>query len=88
MLMTVTSGVMATTRYVKVTASGNGDGSSWLNASGNLQGIINASVSGDEVWVAFGSYQPVNRGSFIMKEGVKIYGGFKATENTLAERES
>lgn len=71
-------------RYVK--AGGTGDGSSWANASGDLQSIINASASGDQVWVAAGEYQQSLRGSFSMKEGVKIYGGFAGREQTLEER--
>ncbi|MDR1130734.1 MAG: hypothetical protein LBK96_07135, partial [Prevotellaceae bacterium] len=42
--------VQATVRYVKAGASGTG--ASWANASGNLQAMINASASGDQVWVA------------------------------------
>ncbi|MDR2835563.1 MAG: InlB B-repeat-containing protein [Bacteroidales bacterium] len=45
-----------TTRYVK--QGGVGDGSSWANASGNLQNIINISASGDSVFVAQGTYTP------------------------------
>lgn len=32
-----------------------------------------------QVWVAAGEYQPASDQSFIMKEGVKIYGGFPST---------
>src|SRR5690606_27911726 len=59
-----------------------GNGSSWADASGNLQKMINDSSSGDEVWVAAGEYQPASKQSFSMKEGVKIYGGFPATANS------
>lgn len=82
--------VHAIVRYVKPTASGTGDGSSWTNASGNLQAMINASGSGDEVWVAAGTYKPTtttNRNiSFSMKNGVAIYGGFNGTETQLSQR--
>jgi hypothetical protein len=50
--------IAQTTRYVKPTASGTGDGLSWANASANLQGMLNASASGDAVWVAAGTYKP------------------------------
>jgi hypothetical protein len=68
-----------TTRYVK--QGGAGDGSSWANASGNLQSMINASASGDQVWVAAGTYKPgfSRASSFSMKNGVAIYGGFPNT---------
>src|SRR5690606_29358141 len=61
-------------RYVK--EGGSGDGSSWANASGDFQAMINASSAGDEVWVAEGTYQPSANQFFKMKNGVEIYGGF------------
>ncbi len=54
-------------RYVKPGASGNG--SSWSNASGDVQAMINASSFGDQVWVAAGTYQRGSGLSFTMKEG-------------------
>ena len=76
----------ADVRYVK--PNGTGNGSSWDNASPDLQAMINASAAGDEVWVAAGSYQPVTSGtSFSMKSGVKIYGGFPNIGNpVMADR--
>lgn len=80
----------ASVKYVKQTASGTGDGSSWANASDDLQAMIDAAVSGDEVWVAAGTYKPTNCSPcsgtdrsifFAMKEGVAILGGFPATGN-------
>ncbi|MBD2703545.1 putative Ig domain-containing protein [Spirosoma sp. BT702] len=79
-------------RYVKPTASGSGDGSSWGNASSNLQAMIDLSNSGHEVWVAQGTYKPGGDAntdpnlSFSMKNGVAIYGGFLGNENSLNER--
>lgn len=76
-----------TIRYVKA-----GAGTSWANASGNLQAMINASASGDQVWVAQGTYKPggnanTNRNvSFSMKNGVAIYGGFAGNEGSLSQR--
>ncbi len=76
-----------TIRYVK--QGGTGDGTSWAQASGDLQAMINASSSGNQVWVATGAYQR-NQGdgnSFIMKEGVQVFGGFPNTGNpTMANR--
>ncbi|MBK8705753.1 MAG: hypothetical protein IPN33_20795 [Saprospiraceae bacterium] len=77
------SSLHATIRYVK--QGGAGDGSSWTNASGDLQAMINASGAGDQVWVAAGTYKPTSGSnrtiSFVMKNGVAIYGGFPNTGN-------
>ncbi|MNK17950.1 hypothetical protein D3C87_361470 [compost metagenome] len=85
--------VAQTKRYVKT--MGTGDGSSWGSASGNLQAMINASAPNDEVWVASGIYKPTEKidasggvrdVSFILKAGVKIYGGFVGDETFITER--
>lgn len=73
-----------TIRYVK--PGGTGDGSSWSNASGDLQAMIDASNAADQVWVAAGTYQQVNEYAFVMKNGVKIYGGFAGNETNLSQR--
>ncbi|GAA4469430.1 hypothetical protein GCM10023189_56440 [Nibrella saemangeumensis] len=90
MLCSVGVSVAQTTRYVR--AGGTGDGSSWSQASGDLQAMINASSAGDQVWVAAGVYKPTTsttdrNASFQMKNGVQILGGFPATgDPTLADR--
>ncbi|MBD2751925.1 choice-of-anchor Q domain-containing protein [Spirosoma validum] len=77
-----------TIRYVKPTATGTGAGSSWANASADLQAMIRASLSGDQVWVAAGTYTPGTdpNASFGLKDRVGIYGGFVGTETTLGQR--
>ncbi len=89
----------AVIRYVKTAATGTGDGSSWANASSNLQLMINNSGIGDQVWVKAGTYRPTRdiNGStspadprsktFLLKSGVLIYGGFDGTETMLSERD-
>ncbi|MEI7979361.1 MAG: PKD-like domain-containing protein, partial [Bacteroidota bacterium] len=88
----------ATTYYIKSTSTGSGDGSSWANASQDLQGIINAASSGDEIWVAAGTYLPTKdylgnntsgrTATFLLKSGVKLYGSFAGTETLLSDRTS
>ncbi|QEC44428.1 choice-of-anchor Q domain-containing protein [Pseudobacter ginsenosidimutans] len=86
-------------RYVKPVSSGSGDGSSWLNASSDIQAMINISASGDEIWVATGTYKPNRRSdnantitpgnihnAFVPKPGLKLYGGFSGNETTIAQR--
>ncbi|SDC62475.1 right-handed parallel beta-helix repeat-containing protein [Niabella drilacis] len=75
-LLLGTAGVFGqTTHYVAV--DGAGIGTSWNDASGNLQGMIDAAVTGDQVWVKAGTYKLF--ASIQMKEGVKIYGSFTGT---------
>jgi hypothetical protein len=71
-LLAFTRQASATIRYVRDGATGSG--ASWSDASGDLQAMINASSSGDEIRVAGGNYQ--NGGAYSMKEGVKIYGNY------------
>ena len=87
-------------RYVKPTATGTGDGSSWNNASGDLQKMIdeladnNPQNQAGEVWVAAGTYAPQAQlisgtaysASFRMRDGISVYGGFAGTETTKQER--
>jgi hypothetical protein len=82
----------ATIRYVTVNGAGAQDGTSWSNAAAgaSLQAMIDASTSGDEVWVATGLYKPTNTTdrsiAFVMKNGVAIYGSFVGTETSLSQR--
>lgn len=86
-------GASAEVRYVS--PDGTGDGSSWANASGDIQAMIDASASGDEVWVAAGTYKPtslINSSrtrsyAFLLKDGVSLFGGFKGNESDKADRE-
>lgn len=84
----ITASAFATIWYVRPAATGNG--TSWANASGNLQAMIDAASAGDEVWVAYGIYKPTTGSdrtiSFRMKNGVAIYGGFAGTETQLSQR--
>ena len=69
---------------------GRGAGSSWANASGDLPAALEKSSSGDVVWVAAGKYLPSVKGdrlaSFVIREGVQLYGGFAGYETQLKAR--
>lgn len=82
-------------RYVK--EGGTGNGTSWDDASGNLQAMIDQLAAVDapgEVWVAAGAYRPVTQiiegvqyaASFRMRDGIDVYGGFAGTETNKADR--
>lgn len=76
----------ATVYYVKPIASGAADGSSWNDAMANIQTAITNASSGDEVWIAAGTYYVPDADGFNPKEGVNVYGGFAGTENALGDR--
>lgn len=77
-----------TTLYVdSANVNGTHDGMSWTTAYNNFQAAINISHAGDNVFVAKGTYIPKVGASFSMKEGVKIYGGFKGNESSLTQRD-
>ncbi len=80
----------AVTIYVDADAtSGANDGSSWTDAYTDLQAALAASSSGDEIWVAEGTYYPGTSTSscFQMKNGVGIYGGFDGSETARSQRD-
>lgn len=76
--------------YVKSNATGANNGTSWTNAYINLWAAISVAVSGDQIWVAAGTYKPTagaDRSLFFqLKNGVSIYGGFAGTETELGQR--
>jgi len=76
--------------YVDVGAKGkSSDGKSWESAYNDLQKALRVAKKGDSIWVAKGVYYPSRdrKLSFVMKEGVSIYGGFAGVEKELKERE-
>ncbi|MGJ8716516.1 MAG: choice-of-anchor Q domain-containing protein [Maribacter stanieri] len=87
-LLVTLSSLLADVIYVKAGFGSSGDGSSWSSAYGNLQDALSNSASGDEIWVAAGTYYPDEglgqndddrSATFTLKSGVEIYGGFSAT---------
>jgi hypothetical protein len=77
-------------RFVKV--GGVGSGTSWEDASSNIQAMMDelALAAGGEVWVAAGKYTPgsTQTSTFTLKNHVKVYGGFPAgiTSDTALNR--
>ncbi|MCO6173637.1 T9SS type A sorting domain-containing protein [Flavobacterium sp. NRK F10] len=74
--------------YVDTDATGNNDGTSWANAYNSLHdALTNTNIAGAEIWVAEGTYKPINASTpFLNQYGVNIFGGFVGTENTKADR--
>jgi len=81
---------MAVIRYVNADATGNNNGSSWTDAYTDLQSALVAAQTGDEIWVAKGTYKPTSgsdrTATFQLKNGVVLYGGFAGTESDRAQR--
>ena len=76
--------------FVKAGATGAGDGTSWADAYTSLRNPLSFAQSGDEVWVAAGTYRPAKAGrtiSFTIKPGVIVRGGFAGSETALGERD-
>ena len=84
----------AEARTYHVTQNGGGDkgGGDWSNAldEGGFRNKLKESEADDVFWVARGIYRPSGEkdrnASFILKEGVKLYGGFKGDETSLESR--
>ena len=89
-----TSSADAAVRFVNAALqTGLGNGTSWANAYRGADGIaqaLTASVSGDEIWVAAGTYKPttgtVRTVTHTLKSGVAVYGGFAGTESLRDQR--
>ena len=94
LLSSLSAAATAGTLYVDADlATGLNDGSSWADAfqgSLGLQAALAAAVSGDQVFVAQGSYLPTDTGSrtvsFALKDGVALYGSFLGGETSPEER--
>jgi len=74
-------------RRVDTTAAIGGNGASWPTAFKHLNDAIAVAVSGDEIWVAQGTYRPdqidlfpggtnIRSATFSLVDGVKLYAGF------------
>jgi predicted outer membrane repeat protein len=84
--------------YVDIEATGANDGSSWENAYTDLEAALNSTVTGDQIWVAAGTYLPSvekcgtgdsRYKAFQLKNQVALYGGFDPSvgDDSLEERD-
>ena len=81
--------------YVDEKSASRQDGKSWETAYARLQDAIDMAQKGDEIWVAEGIYKPTDtidgttdrHKSFILKEGVSLYGGFAGDEISKEKRD-
>ena len=67
--------------YVTTTGAGTQDGSSWTNATSNLQYAMDVAMGCNPpaaVWVAGGTYTPGK--SLVVQPKVAVYGGFEGNE--------
>jgi hypothetical protein len=98
-LLLTGSSFAQTIRYAKPVATGTGNGSSWANASADIQLLISKSAANDQIWVAGGTYLPTrsandsltitvaNRlNAFVLKADVQLYGGFAGVETDFTQR--
>jgi parallel beta-helix repeat protein len=82
--------------YVDADATGSNTGMSWDSAYRDLQDALARARAGcgSEIWVAAGTYRPSERidpgdpytATFLLVDGVAIYGGFAGNETTSNQR--
>jgi len=80
------------TWYVDQNApGGQQNGLSWASAFTDLQQALQISHPNDKIWVAAGVYKPTTTNlrnmAFVLKKGVKVYGGFKGGETAVTQRD-
>ncbi len=78
------------TLYVDADATGANTGTSWQDAYTSLLEALDVAIYGDDIWVAAGTYKPhtSNRSvSFVLPDGVGVYGGFAGTETSREQRD-
>ncbi|MFO0839522.1 MAG: S8 family serine peptidase [Phycisphaerae bacterium] len=76
--------------FVNELAGGSGTGWTWPDAFPTLDGALqycslNRGVR--EIWIATGYYSPPTSGTFVIRSGLTLYGGFAGTESDLGERD-
>lgn len=83
-------GCAARILYVNAAAPAGQGGTSWVDAFDNLHSALASAQPGDEIWVTLGIYRPTTTGdsaaSFVIPDGVQVYGGFAGTEAARTQR--
>lgn len=83
--------------HVAADASPGGDGQSWAAAFDDLNDALCVAAGGNgavgEIWVKAGTYRPDRgsrdrAGSFRMRNGIAIYGGFAGGETSRSQRDT
>lgn len=70
--------------FVHSTAGGvQGDGTSWATAFATIPQALKHTASGDELWVAAGTYE----GAIEIPAGVAVFGGFAGNETARTQRD-
>ncbi len=77
--------------YVDQKAGGVQTGQNWVDAFADLQQALATAENGDTIWVAAGIYKPTDTDdrtiSFVLVDGVQLYGGFSGTETKVTQRD-
>ncbi len=95
LLLLLSPTAWAGTRYVNVgLATGANNGSSWVDAHRGADGVavaLGLAVSGDQIWVAAGTYLPTTLGTrsiaHQLRNNIEVYGGFAGFETSLTQRD-
>ena len=84
--------------YVKMQGNDDSSGTTWDDAFATLQKALESAQSGDQIWIAKGTYYPTKESlssdartkTFQMKNGVEIYGGYSGmgTERNVTDYET
>ncbi|MEQ9262016.1 MAG: T9SS type A sorting domain-containing protein [Owenweeksia sp.] len=83
--------------YVNQNAPAGGNGTSWATALDSLHEALVLAQSGDEIWVAKGTYTPYldaqyqvpadpREATFALKKDVSLYGSFTGNETSPSQR--
>ncbi len=84
-------------KIIYVKPNGNGVGTSWIDAVGDLQQAIDLSYGcfdATEIWVSAGVYFPdtiglgdTRQASFSIRNNTNLYGGFAGDETSISQRD-